>query len=182
MRCMRRTRARWPRSPDRARTRDGPAPIQIPSTRSSFHDLGSRAARTRAANPRWSTSRSRARPPATSGPGRADARAAPGSARAPPASLGGAGTRLRWSHTVPPSRLRRPRSSEPLGRSGRAHASDDRAVAPDERGAVHECSVTSESLALHGVMSCGRRGKGARHASPSEFRSLRGKLARSASQ
>jgi len=61
-----------------------------------------------------------ARPCAPSGSGCADARAAPGSARAPPASLGGAGTRLRWSRCVPPSRLRRPRSSEPLGRSGRA--------------------------------------------------------------
>jgi len=35
---------------------------------------------------------------------------------------------------------------------------------------------------MRSVLSRGRRGKGARHASPSEFRSLRGKLARSAGQ
>jgi hypothetical protein len=54
------------------------------------------------------------------------------------------------------------------------------------------CSLTLENTLPKGVLaiqtasilfpSCGRRGTGARHASPSEFRSLRGKLARSSGQ
>jgi hypothetical protein len=91
---------------------------------------------------------------------------------------------------VPPSRLPKPRSAGPLGRCGRRVAS---LVTAWQSRSLRSRAVESPpmpfgraSVAVRAascvVLPCGRRGTGARHASQSEFRSLRGKLARSGSQ